>query len=230
MTEPTAPRPLRLLDVVDVVIDACHPGSGSLVDSAASERNAGSTSTINTSSPPPKCGSSARHPRGGVGSFPGEDHNDFKYRLLELVLERSGRPFALGLSEVDVGRMKPLQRWNRASRLRSQEPFALSVGSTALAAVEPSSAGGADSGDGWNPRAAQRLDPSAVRSELQTIRGKPSGGEIVLLQGLGWSDVEIFDAAGLRTFTARSENLFRLGGSPTGCSCFPVLLGAETPW
>ena len=28
--------------------------------------------------------------------------------------------------------------------------------------------------------------------------------------GLGWSDVEIFDASGLRTFTARSEDLFRL--------------------
>ena len=34
---------------------------------------------------------------------PGEDHTDFKYRLLELVLQRSGRPFVLGLSEVDVG-------------------------------------------------------------------------------------------------------------------------------
>ena len=32
----------------------------------------------------------------------------------------------------------------------------------------------------------------------------------MLLQGLGWSDVEIFDASGLRTFTARSEDLLRL--------------------
>ena len=30
------------------------------------------------------------------------------------------------------------------------------------------------------------------------------------MQGLGWSDVEIFDRAGLRTYTARSEKLLRL--------------------
>ena len=30
------------------------------------------------------------------------------------------------------------------------------------------------------------------------------------MQGLGWSDVEIFDLAGLRTHSARSEKLLRL--------------------
>ena len=35
-------------------------------------------------------------------------------------------------------------------------------------------------------------------------------------KGLGWSDVNIFDAAGLRTFTARSEESVSSGGSPTG--------------
>ena len=33
---------------------------------------------------------------------------------------------------------------------------------------------------------------------------------IVIVQGLGWSDVEIFDRAGLRSYTARSEKLLRL--------------------
>jgi hypothetical protein len=47
-------------------------------------------------------------------------------------------------------------------------------------------------------------------ARLATIRTRQDLGGIVLLQGLGWSDVDIFDAAGLRTFTARSEDLFRL--------------------
>ena len=46
--------------------------------------------------------------------------------------------------------------------------------------------------------------------ELQTIRSLQDLQRIVLVQGLGWSDVEIFDRAGLRTYTARSEKLLRL--------------------
>jgi hypothetical protein len=45
---------------------------------------------------------------------------------------------------------------------------------------------------------------------LQTIQTAEELRRIVLLQGLGWSDVEVFDASGLRTYTARSEDLFRL--------------------
>jgi hypothetical protein len=45
---------------------------------------------------------------------------------------------------------------------------------------------------------------------LATIQNTTDLQDLVLLQGLGWSDVEIFDAAGLRTYTARPEELFRL--------------------
>ena len=50
----------------------------------------------------------------------------------------------------------------------------------------------------------------ASLAELQTIRSLQELQRIVLVQGLGWSDVEIFDRAGLRTYTARSEKLLRL--------------------
>ena len=50
----------------------------------------------------------------------------------------------------------------------------------------------------------------ASLAELQTIRSLQDLQRIVLVQGLGWSDVEIFDRAGLRTYTARSEKLLRL--------------------
>ena len=39
----------------------------------------------------------------------------------------------------------------------------------------------------------------ASLAELQTIRSLQDLQRVVLVQGLGWSDVEIFDCAGLRT-------------------------------
>ena len=45
---------------------------------------------------------------------------------------------------------------------------------------------------------------------LASIQNLEDLREITLLQGLGWSDVEIFDASRLRTFTARSDELLRL--------------------
>ena len=50
----------------------------------------------------------------------------------------------------------------------------------------------------------------ASLAELQTICSLQDLQRIVLVQGLGWSDVEIFDRAGLGTYTARSEKLLRL--------------------
>ena len=47
-------------------------------------------------------------------------------------------------------------------------------------------------------------------ADLQVIRSIKDLQRISLVQGLGWSDVEIFDRAGLRTYTARSEKLLRL--------------------
>ena len=152
---------------------------------------------------------------------PGEDHNDFKYRLLELVLKRSGRPFVLGLSEVDVSQDAAIAALEQgfvfdSAGLRTftrlgRNPFALSVGiygagvdlNRRLRAVPiPVTGGILGLRSGWTHR-------SQIK-RLATIRNKQDLRDIVLLQGVGWSDVNIFDSAGLRTFTARSENLFRL--------------------
>ena len=59
---------------------------------------------------------------------PGEDHNDFNYRLLKLVLKRSGRPFALGLSEVVVAQDEAVAALEQGIAGSSRNPFALSVG------------------------------------------------------------------------------------------------------
>ena len=63
---------------------------------------------------------------------PGENHSDFKYRLLELVLQRSGRPYVLGSVKWTSGRMKPLQRWNRAIQAPVAIPSPSASGSTGL--------------------------------------------------------------------------------------------------
>ena len=142
---------------------------------------------------------------------PGEDHNDFKYRLLELVLKRSGRPFALGLSEVVVAQDEAVAALEQDVASSSRNPFALSVGvygagvdvnRRLLPVPIPVTGGILGLRSGWTHRSQM--------ARLATIRTRQDLGGIVLLQGLGWSDVDIFDAAGLRTFTARSEDLFRL--------------------
>ena len=142
---------------------------------------------------------------------PGEDHNDFKYRLLELVLKRSGRPFALGLSEVVIAQDEAVAALEQDVASSSRNPFALSVGvygagvdvNRRLRPVPiPVTGGILGLRSGWTHRSQM--------ARLATIRTRQDLGDIVLLQGLGWSDVDIFDAAGLRTFTARSEDLFRL--------------------
>ena len=142
---------------------------------------------------------------------PGEDHNDFKYRLLELVLKRSGRPFALGLSEVVIAQDEAVAALEQDVASSSRNPFALSVGvygagvdlNRRLRPVPiPVTGGILGLRSGWTHR--------SQIARLATIRTRQDLEDIVLLQGLGWSDVDIFDAAGLRTFTARSEDLFRL--------------------
>ena len=141
----------------------------------------------------------------------GQDPDDFRYRLLKLVMERSGSPFAIGFSADvqpqdeaiaalaagrDAGRRNPLQitvgiygagpELNR--RLRPV-PIPVTGGILGLRA-------------GWTNRRAL--------PDLKTIQSVEDLQRLVLVQGLGWSDVEIFDTAELRTYTARSENLLRL--------------------
>jgi hypothetical protein len=127
------------------------------------------------------------------------------------VLKRSGRPFALGLSEVVVAQDEAVAALEQDVASSSLNPFALSVGvygagvdvnRRLLPVPIPVTGGILGLRSGWTHRSQM--------ARLATIRTRKDLGDIVLLQGLGWSDVDIFDAAGLRTFTARSEDLFRL--------------------
>ena len=142
---------------------------------------------------------------------PGQDQNDFRYRLLQLVLKRSGRPFALGLSEQAISQDEAVAALEQGASISGRNPMKISVGvygagpelnRRLLAVPIPVTGGILGLRAGWTHRA--ELERLNTLHSLQDLRS------IVLLQGLGWSDVEIFDASGLRTFTARSEDLFRL--------------------
>ena len=83
---------------------------------------------------------------------PGQDQRGFRYRLLQLVLERSGRSFALGLSQQIQSQdeaIAALEQGNTSSR----NPFAISVG------AQPSPAGDSDSRHRWNSWPQSRMEP-----------------------------------------------------------------------
>ena len=140
----------------------------------------------------------------------GQDQNDFKYKLLQLILQRSQQPFALGFSSMIQSQDEAVEAISYG--LDSQRnPLRLTVGvygagaalNQHLQPIEIPVAGGIlGLRVGWTYR--EELPA------LATIQNTTDLQDIVLLQGLGWSDVEIFDAAGLRTYTARPEELFRL--------------------
>ena len=107
--------------------------------------------------------------------------------------------------------MRRLQRSREGQKAGRRNPLRLSVGvygagpelNRRLRAVPiPVTGGILGLRAGWTNQASL--------AELQTIRSLQDLQRIVLVQGLGWSDVEIFDRAGLRTYTARSEKLLRL--------------------
>jgi hypothetical protein len=141
----------------------------------------------------------------------GMNQNDFQYKLLKLVLERSGKPHVLGLSETIQPQDEAIAALAQGERDPLRNPQRLSVGvygagtnlNQRLRAVPIPVAGGIlGLRAGWSHRHEQPA--------LKAIKTAEELRRIVLLQGLGWSDVKIFDASGLRTYTARSEDLFRL--------------------
>ncbi len=136
---------------------------------------------------------------------PGQDQNDFKFQLLKLVLERSGQPYAMGLSEELISQDEAV------ALLRGANTTSITVGvygagaelNQRLRAIPiPITGGILGLRAGWSH--VDELDVLATLNNRDDLRS------IVLLQGLGWSDVEIFDASGLKTYTARSQDLFRL--------------------
>ena len=142
---------------------------------------------------------------------PGQDQHDFRYRLLKLVLERSGTRFALGFSAAVQPQDEAIAALEEGQEAGRRNPFKLSVGvygaglelNRRLRAVPiPVTGGILGLRAGWT-------NPTSL-ADLKTIRSVQDLKRIVLVQGLGWSDVEVFDVAGLRTYTARSEKLLRL--------------------
>ena len=142
---------------------------------------------------------------------PGQDQSDFRYQLLQLVMERSGQPYALGLSEQTVSQDEAIAALDQSGLHHVRNPMAISVGvygagvelNRRLRAVPiPVTGGILGLRAGWT-----HTDELA---RLASVRSRADLRELVLLQGLGWSDVEVLDASGLRTFTARSDDLLRL--------------------
>ena len=143
----------------------------------------------------------------------GQTEADFYFRLLQLVMERSGRPYALGMSEEDIPQDEAVAALEQdtAAMDNGRNPMAISVGvygagrdlNRRLQAIPiPVTGGILGLRAGWTHRdEVEALASVQSRDDLQNI---------VLLQGLGWSDVDIFDAAGMRTFTERSGELLRL--------------------
>lgn len=143
----------------------------------------------------------------------GQTERDFNYRLLQLVMERSGHPYALGMSEVDVPQDEAIAALEQvaANGANGRNPMAISVGiygagqelnRRLLPVPIPVTGGILGLRAGWTHRDEVE--------RLATVKSRDDLRDVVLLQGLGWSDVDIFDAAGLRTFTERSGDLFRL--------------------
>ena len=141
----------------------------------------------------------------------GQDQSDFRYQLLKLVMERSGRPYSLGLSEQTISQDEAIAALDESGLSHGRNPLAISVGlygaglelNRRLQPVPiPVTGGILGLRAGWTHR--DGLERMASVRSLNDLR------DIVLLQGLGWSDVDVFDASGMRTFTARSDELFRL--------------------
>ena len=142
---------------------------------------------------------------------PGQDASDFRYRLLKLVMERSGQPHVLGLSAVVQPQDEAIAALAAGRDQVGGNPHRLSVGvygagrdlHQRLRPIEiPVTGGLLGLRVGWTNQAAL--------PDLKTVDRVGDLRRFTLLQGLGWSDVDVFDAAGLRTYTARSESFFRL--------------------
>ena len=142
---------------------------------------------------------------------PGQDASDFRYRLLKLVMERSGQPHVLGLSAAVQPQDEAIAALAAGRVEVARNPYQLSVGvygagralNQRLRPIEiPVTGGLLGLRVGWTSQAAL--------PDLNTVHHLDDLRRFTLLQGLGWSDVDVFDAAGLRIYTARSENFFRL--------------------
>ncbi len=141
----------------------------------------------------------------------GDTEEDFESKLLQLVMERSGAPFVFGLASENVSQDAAIEALASGASFGKKNPYALTVGSfgagpalsARLRAVPvPISGGLLGLRAGWTHK-----DNLPELKSIANIRDLRS---ITLLQGHGWSELNIFDAAGLRTFETDDKNMFRM--------------------
>ena len=141
----------------------------------------------------------------------GQTETSFAYRLLQLVMERSGEPYAIGFSSEVFPQDEVMNALASGLQKEDHNSTGITVGAYG-AGVQlnrrlrpiriPISGGLLGLRAGWTNASQQPL--LAEVRDLEDLR------QLLLIQGLGWSDVEILDAAGLRTYTTAPQYLFRL--------------------
>ena len=146
-----------------------------------------------------------------LGRDLGDTEREFKTQLLRLIMERSGVDFAFGLTAEDLSQDAAMDALASGELVGKKNPHAITIGAygagrslNARLRVIPIPITGGVLGlrVGWTH--AKRLPRLASVDNLKELRG------LTLLQGHGWSELDIFDAAGLRTFETAGDNLFRL--------------------
>lgn len=135
----------------------------------------------------------------------------FNYRLLQLVMQNSGVPYAIGLTASVHPQDEIVEALASGSIGGSRNPEAITVAmlgfGTALSrrlhpVPIPVSGGLLGMRAGWIHR--DQVPLTALIRTPQQLQ------ELVLLQGVGWKDVTILDHAGMRTYTSRPHELMRL--------------------
>ena len=146
-----------------------------------------------------------------LGRGLGDSNRSFKIQLLRLVMQRSGVPHAVGLTSTALSQDAAVDALATGTVGGTDNPQAITVGAYGagpsldrrLRAIPiPISAGLLGLRVGWTHR--NRL---GALEGIQTLDGLR---RITLLQGQGWSELGLFDQAGLRTYATPSHNLFRL--------------------
>lgn len=146
-----------------------------------------------------------------LGRAGGETNTNFKIQLLRLVMQRSGVPHAIGLTSSALTQDAAVDALATGAIGGVENPQAITVGvygagpalNARLRAIPiPITGGLLGLRVGWTHR--NRL------AALAAVQNRDDLSRLTLLQGQGWSELEIFDQAGLRTFASPLPNLFRL--------------------
>ena len=146
-----------------------------------------------------------------LGRDLGDTEREFKTQLLRLIMERSGVDFAFGLTAEDLSQDAAVDALASGQLVGEKNPHAITIGvygagralNDRLRVIPiPITGGVLGLRVGWTHD--NRLKRLEAVDNLQDLRA------LTLLQGHGWSELDIFDAAGLKTFETAGDNLFRL--------------------